>query len=387
MTSLVIAVLVMAGSTMGADNQPSFDLNWYGSIKLDGSFDQNLTNYGDYVMWVEPETYSGNDEQFNMTANATRFGFEATGRGYHKVQVGGRLEFDLYAGGPGNPVGQNEPSLQLRHAYFNVQTGNFKLLAGQSWDLISPLNPPTLNYGSLWGCGNLGYLRPQVSLWFTMPSNDQTQVTFASGIFRNFGSDLTPTFSLSTGESTDRGDDGIDAGIPSIQGLFDLSHTMAGGGQLRIGFSALWGMLKAETNLGNFQRYESWAAVGHFQFTYRGRYGIAAEAFTGSNLGTYFGGILRNSSIDGVNATGGWASAWVKPMPKVELAVGFGVDDPDDSDFYSGRSQNTSVFGNIRYYFVPQASVGVEFSQWETRYKGGSTARNLRAQTSFTLNF
>ncbi|MFQ6007475.1 MAG: hypothetical protein ACE5K8_00840 [Candidatus Zixiibacteriota bacterium] len=386
-TSLLISVLLIVGTTMGADEKPSFDLNWYGHIKLDGAFDQNLTSHGDFVMWVEPQTVGEDDDQFNMTANDTRFGFEAIGSGYKSVQVGGKVEFDLYGSGPGNPIGQNEPALQLRHAYFNIQFDNTKLLAGQSWDLISPLNPPTLNYASMWGCGNLGYLRPQVSLWYNLPSNGQTDVTLAGGFFRNFGSDVTPTFSLAAGEINEDEDDGIDAGIPSIQGLFDLKHELASGRQMRVGFSVLWGMLKAETNLGNSQKYESWAVVGHFMMSFLNGSGFAAEAFTGSNLGSYFGGILRNSTIDGLNATGGWVSGWVKASPKVELAAGFGMDNPDDSDFTSGRSRNTCFFGNVRYYFVPQAAVGFELSRWETKYKGDETAKNLRAQTSFVLNF
>jgi hypothetical protein len=384
---LVVGCLLLLSSPGIAAGQPSFDLNWYGHFKLDGSYDQNLTSHGDFIMWVEPQLVEGNDEQFNMTANDTRFGFRATGKGYRNVTVSGRLEFDLYAAGPGNPATQSQAVIQLRHAYFDLESENTKLRAGQSWDLVSPLNPPTLNYASLWGCGNLGYLRPQVSLWHTIPANDQTDVVIAGGLFRNFGSDLTPTFSLSLSEVSEEEDDGIDAAIPSIQGLFEVNHKLASGGQVRVGFSTLWGMLKAETNLGNSQKYESWAAVGHILLSFPDGYGLAAEAFTGSNLGSYLGGILRNSSIEGVNANGGWISGWVKLAPKVDLAAGFGMDDPDDNDFVSGRSQNTCYFGNVRYHIVEQAAIGLEISQWETRYKGAETAKNLRAQTSFILNF
>lgn len=387
MTALVISALLIAGSVAAAGDSPSFDLKWYGYFKLDGSFDQNLTSHGDYVMWVQSPTYDNDDEQFNMTANETRFGFVASGEGYQSVQVGGKLEFDLYAGVSGASIAQNKATLQLRHAYFTVQSNNTKLLAGQSWDLISPLNPATLNYSVQWGCGNLGYLRPQVSLWHTVQPNEQIEVTFAGGFYRTFGNDLTPNFSLSAGEISEGADDGTDAGIPSMQGLVDIRHEFPDGGYVRFGVSGLWGQLKAETSLGNSQTYESWAAVGHFMVSFANGYGVSGEAFTGTNLGNYFGGILQSSTIDGVEAFGGWTSAWVKPSPKIKLAAGLGLDNPDDNDLTSGRSLNTSYFGNIRYYIIPQATIGLEVSQWETKYKDAETAKNLRIQTSFILNF
>jgi len=385
--SLVIGFLLIMGAVAHAADRPSFDLRWYGYFKLDGSYDQNLTSHENFVMWVQPRIYDKDDEQFNMTANETRFGFVATGKGYQSVEVGGRVEFDLYAGVTGASIEQNKAMLQLRHAYFTIQSGNTQLLAGQTWDLISPLNPSTLNYPALWGCGNIGYFRPQVSLWHTFEAEGRTAVTVAGGFFRTIGEDLTPTFSLAAGEFSEGNDDGSDAGIPSFQGLLDVRHDLVSGGFVRFGVSGLWGQLRAETNLGNSETYESWAAIGHLTVSFSERFGFAGEAFTGSNLGSYLGSILRSSEVGGLATMGGWASAWFKPTPKVELATGFGFDDPDDNDLAAGRASNISYFGNVRYYIVPRASFGLEISQWETKYKDAETAKNLRAQTSFILDF
>ena len=40
----------------------------------------------------------------------------------------------------------------------------FTILGGQTWDVISPLNPRSLNYSVYWWAGNIGYRRPQVRL-------------------------------------------------------------------------------------------------------------------------------------------------------------------------------------------------------------------------------
>ncbi len=384
---IVIGVLLLGGAAIAGD-QPGVDVKWYGYVKLDGSFDQSLTSHGNFVMWVKPQTDGQNDEQFNMTANQTRLGCVLQGNGYNEVKVGGKIEFDLYGGVSGATVAQNKALLMLRHAYFTIQSGNTKLLAGQTWDLISPLNPPTLNYPVLWGCGNLGYRRAQISLWQTVPAGDHTTVTMAGGVFRTIGSDLTPTFSLAAGEAADGLDDGTDAGIPSFQGRFDVNHQFPAGGNVRAGFSGLWGQLKAETNLGNSETYKSWTAVGHFQVSLPSGFGFAGEAFTGANLASYLGGILNGNTVEGVATTGAWGSAWVKPSPKVKLAAGYGFDDPKDEDLGAGaRSHNSCVFGNVAYTIVPMAIVGFELSNWQTKYKDADAAKNLRGQTSFILKF
>lgn len=382
---LVIAVTL---AVQAEEEKPSLDMKWYGYFKFDGSWDQNLTSHGNFVMWVNPRSLDDDDEQFNMTANETRFGLNLTGKGYGQVKVAGKIEFDLFAGVTGASIAENKAMLQLRHAYFSIQRNEWKLLAGQTWDLVSPLNPSTLNYPVLWGAGNIGYRRPQISGWYNTKAGPNTEITFAAGFFRTIGTDLTPTFSLATGESAEGSDDGTDAGIPSVQGLFDLQHKSASGNTLRAGVSGLWGRLKAETTLGNEEKYKTWAYAAHAQITWASGIGVAAEMFTGSNLGSYLGGILNNNTIDGTKATGGWTALWGQVSPKVKLSAGYGVDNPDDDDINVGnRSKNRCVFGNIRYTIVANTTVGFELSQWKTDYKGADDVKTLRGQTSFILNF
>ncbi len=378
-----LSIVLFAGAFAFAGDKPSLDLDWYGYFKLDGAFDQNLTSHGNYVMWVEQPAYNKNDDQFNMTANQTSFGFKATGKGYQDTQVKGQLEFDLY----GASVAENKAMLMLRHAYFSIQKGQFKLLAGQTYDLVSPLNPSTLNYSVLWGCGNIGYRRPQVSLWYTFNPNQKTDINVAGGFFRTIGSDLTPTFTLSLGETTDGPDDGTDAGIPSFQGYFDVKHSWASKGFFRAGVSGLWGQLKSETNFGNSEKYESWAVVGHWMVSWPQGYGFSGEYFTGSNIGDYLGGILQGSTIEGVSSQGGWISAWAEISPAVKFGIGYGFDDPKDEDIASGRSKNSCFYGNVNYTIVTNVSIGLEVSQWETDYLAAESAKCFRTQTSFLLKF
>ena len=383
----VMALVVVWGGTAIAADAPTVNLNWYGYFKLDGAYDQNPTSHGNFIMWIPQESAYGDKGQFTMTANETRLGLNAVGNGYGNVAVGGKLEVDLYASITGAAIAENKAMLQLRHAYFTLEKGSVRLLAGQSWDLISPLNPSTLNYSVLWGCGNTGYRRPQVSLWYTAKPDKTTEIVFAGGVFRTIGNDLTPTFTLATGEANDGVDDGTDAVLPSFQTLIDIKHTTASGGSFRGGLSGLYGAMKAETNQGRSQDYSAWAMVAHLMVSPSSRFGFSGELFTGSNLGGYFGCILRNSEVDGLKTTGGWVSSWVQASKKTQVSAGYGIDDPKDDLIASGRTKNTCLYGNLRYTLVPKATVGVELARWQTDYKGAGNSDDVRVQTSFILGF
>ncbi len=115
-----------------------------------------------------------NDDEFNLTANQTRLGFKIAGPASETMKASGKIEFDLF----GNYASENKAKLQMRHAYMTLlwpQT-DLSLIVGQTWDVISPLNPNTLNYSVLWDVGNVGYRRPQIRLTKGLPLNDKVSV-------------------------------------------------------------------------------------------------------------------------------------------------------------------------------------------------------------------
>lgn len=380
----VLALGLMLVGTAAAD-QPAINLNWYGYVKVDGAYDQNLTSHGNFAMWVQPKSFDDDDPQFNMTANATRFGVNVKDQSQNRFQVNGQIEFDLYAGING---GENKAMLQLRHAYFSVGNQQFKLVAGQTWDLFAPLNAPTQNYPVMWSAGNVGYRRPQVTFWLTPKAGTETQFNIVAGFFRTIGSDLTPSFSLALGETAEGADDGTDAAIPSVQGLFEVNHKFANNTKLRTGVSGLWGQLNAETTLGNSEEYESYGFSGHLSLDFNSNFGLLGEYHNGSNLGSYYGAVSNANRIDGLKSQGAFGAAWLKASSDVKLAAGYGYDDPEDADLSAGnRSKNTTAFANVTYYIVPQVALGLEGAWFETEYLGLDKADSYRVQTSFQLNF
>ncbi|MHC4751100.1 MAG: DcaP family trimeric outer membrane transporter, partial [Planctomycetota bacterium] len=132
----------------------NLDIQLYGYLKLDAAYDTSRTDNGNYAKWVEPENNNKNDDQFNMTANQSRFGMKITGPENDLMSTSGRVEADFYGGGE-----ENKPKLMLRHAYMKLDwpVDRFNIIAGQTSDVISPLFPSTVNYSVGWWTGNIGY--------------------------------------------------------------------------------------------------------------------------------------------------------------------------------------------------------------------------------------
>ena len=97
----------------------------------------------------------------------------------------GLIEIDFYGGGA-----ENKPRPQLRHAYADIAwvDSGWNMLAGQTWDLISPLNPWTLNYSVAWWAGNIGFRRPQIRLTKQTGIGEGADFLAAFAITRDIGS-------------------------------------------------------------------------------------------------------------------------------------------------------------------------------------------------------
>ena len=70
------------------------------------------------------------------------------------VDLRALVELDFYGGGS-----ENAPTARLRRAEMSVlwPRHDLELVAGQTWDLVQPLNPAQLNYMAAWFSGNIGF--------------------------------------------------------------------------------------------------------------------------------------------------------------------------------------------------------------------------------------
>jgi BMFP domain-containing protein YqiC len=357
----------------------SLDIELYGYIKGDASYDSSRTYPGNYVVYVESEATRRHDNEFNLTANQTRLGMRIGGPATETFKTYGLVEIDFY----GNYASENKAKIQMRLAYLVLDwpTSQFNILAGQAADIFSPLVPNTLNYTVLWDAGNIGYRRPQIRLTKGIPLGEKVSLKLEGGVARTIGrTDLTGS---ETGE---------DAGFPTAQGRVSMTFPFFGPKPTTVGFSGHFGQEEFDVdatgkhvnldsdsiNLDVTQPVFPWMVV-------------LGELFSGQDLNEYFGGIgqgVNTTTLEEIHANGGWIAASLGPWSQWSFNVGAGLDEVDRDDVASGsRTRNTSIFGNVLYAFNKNAQAGLELSRWDTHYKGPGDADDLRAQASFIYKF
>lgn len=372
------------------------DIQIYGNLRLDASYDSSQVEPGNYIKWVRRETVNKNDNQFDMTANQTRLGLRVNGPDDGQIKTSGLLEIDFYGSGGG----ENTANPRMRHAYMKIEwpAERFEILAGQTWDVVSPLNPYTLNDTVLWYAGNIGYRRPQLRLTKSYALSKDVDLKLEGAAARTIGRRDTTT-SIDSGSS---------AGYPSLQARTSLTFPFFGPKPTTVGVSGHWAREKYDSvALVHPQRkFESWSANLDLTQPINKWLTLKGEMFTGLNLDAYTGGIgqgVRNLGL-GTTASpnnydkeiasgGGWAAFELGPWDRWRFNVGAGIETPDRDDLAGSgstldvRTQNHAVFGNVIYSINKNAEVGLELSHWRTEYKGSGSADAFRAQTSFMYKF
>jgi len=357
----------------------SLDIEIYGIVKADASYDSARTYPGNYVLYVESEASRPDDNEFNVTANQTRLGARIQGPASETLKTSGLVEIDFY----GNYASENKAKIQMRHAYVTVEWPKSRLsvLAGQTSDIISPLVPNTLNYTVLWDAGNVGYRRPQIRATHTAPLGEKASLKTEAGIARTIGR-TDPTGS-ETGE---------DAGFPSVQGRVSATFPLVGAKPTTVGVSGHLGQEEFDLDAtGRHTKFDSWSVNLDLVQPVTPWLTVLGEWFYGQDLDQYFGGIgqgVNTTTREEIRATGGWLAASLGPWGKWSFNVGAGLDHADAADVPAdGRTENSSIFGNVYYSWNKNAQLGVELSRWNTHYQGSGDADDLRAQTSFLYKF
>ena len=370
---LFIGLILLSVSFARAEDmsKPSVKITPYGFIKLDMAYDEARTNNGNYAMYVNNVSSAGDkDNEYNMTARQTRLGANFNVAGIADQKITGKIEMDFY-----NASAENKNAILLRQAYLKVEYEKIFILAGQAYDIISPLLPSTVNYPVLWNCGNIGYRRPMIQIGNVTKKG----IEVVGALSRNIAGDL----------DGDGNDDGEDASLPTVQGR--ISYVDKG---INIGISGHYGrMERNDFTSGREETYNSCSINGHFSLALTPVVTVKGEAFSGKTLGQYLGGI--GQSFDHVSGTelkssGGWINLTLKANQKTTLSAGAGLDDPEDDKIngFPVRTSNMCIFGNVQTQIAYNTIAGVEVSNWRTGYQpDDKVTSSIRIQGSLMFKF
>jgi len=357
-----------------------FTITPYGYLWGNMVYETEQSYVGSYALFIRSAQTAG-DDNFVVDGRNTRVGIDVAGPRlwlFDCAQSGGKVEFDFQ----GAFVTENKAGVLLRHAYWEVKNDDFRILMGQTWDVISPLYPGTIMYSVYWGAGNIGYRRAQLRGERYLHFSPVSMITLQGSLNVSIVSDFTST---TDDIESDHG------GWPVIEGraAWTLGHRGKGCQPVVVGASGHIGNQDFDFGPtsplpGEYVR-PTWSINADFQVPVTHRLGVQGEFFTGENLGTFLGGILQGVDINTarpIRSTGGWVELWYDWSPRWHTHSGFTIDDPFDDDITtaSGRIYNSAYYANLVYDVTKQFQMGVEVSSWKTLFKNQEPGESVRLE-------
>jgi hypothetical protein len=383
-------VLALSSATVvsAQDEEPTKYLSWsdllssknmlkfYGFIRLDAQYNDSRMNDPQIPGYVRSEDTSGiggvpngvvaepNDDEYALHARLTRMGVDLVGpdvEGLGSAKLTGKIETDFYNIGLNDS--DSRAALRLRRAFVKLGWERWSMLAGQEWDLISPLNPAVNSDLMMWGAGNTGDRRPQLRAQYDAPlAGGSFVTTFGIGLGGSV-SENTVLGGLRSGENSGR---------PMLAA--------------RVGYKTSGGITFGVWGHDDEEDYDIDGAGAMTEETYdsnsvgldlmipfgEGNTWVKGEYWMGENVDDIRGGTFQgvNSSGEGIDAKGGFIEIGTKVTPKVSVSVGYSFDDPEDDDLDNfARSDNNIAYVTAVWTFG-DVRIGVEYLNWVTDYIG-----------------
>jgi hypothetical protein len=351
-----------------------FSIVPYGILWGNTVYSTEHTSPGSYTFFVTSAS-SQSGGQFVVDGRNTRLGTDVEGPEipfFDYAKSGGKVEIDFQ-----NTVltTENKSTVLLRHAYVEVKDDDFRLLAGQTWDVISPLSPDTILYSIGWEAGNMGYRRAQLRDEQYFKLSDTSMITTQLSINQDVFPDTSTTVIAET------------PSWPIIEGrvAWTLGERKPGCNPIVIGLSGHIGDDEFDNTLAKDHNRRTWSGNLDIRVPLTERLGVEGECYTGENLSAFLGGIgqgIDPTTFNTIRSTGGWFEVWYDWTPSLHSHIGYSVDNPNDHDLSTvgEKTYNQFYFGNVMYDFTKDFMVGLEVSSWKTLYVGELPGNAVRTE-------
>lgn len=353
----------------------------YGYLKADAFYESRDTYVDALPFWVLADSATGDntDGEFGLTAKETRLGIKIDGGDTLGGHVRGQYEFDFY----GN-LGLNSHhaySPRTRHAFVEWTSGDWSVLAGQTWETYLITFPKTVNFTAYNLMGQLGMRRAQLRATRRIELGDGRRVVgkfaVAEPLGGVHGADL----------DGDGQDDAANSGMPALE--YNLEYQSP---RLKAAVSGFYGREHVGA-MGGFgpRDFDSWAVIAGGEIPLGAQFKLRGSVWTGTNLDSAWGGIGQGINLglnETIDATGGWAQLGWALRPDLNFNLGYSWDNPDDGALNAGqRTLNESLLLNGFWTLGDNLTLGLEWMQLRTGYKGKDTATAQRVQSMVKLGF
>jgi hypothetical protein len=328
-----------------------YNMKIWGRVKMDYTYDTaQFVNYNDFL--GVPANSSTTSDQKNDSTNFnprdTRLGFSAS----HAVGEWagkGVVELDFYGTNSGDNL---IPRMRLAYADLANKDWGTSVRAGQDWVPILSTNPSTIDFGILSATGNLWWRRPQFTVRQNVDLGDTGGLQFLMSAM------------LARRQST-----ASESRMPWLLGRAAWNFDFLDGKHM---LAADIGYQRDKVSSGTADdRLDRWVAGAEAKFGI-GPVLIKGEFWIGQGIG---GDFLRynldtrtNSAGDTKvwDAWGHWVDVTYKIMPKWSVTAGFGMDNPDNSQYKQATNNDRTfkkaynMYVNTWYTLGPDVKVGFE---------------------------
>lgn len=328
-----------------------YKLDFYGKIKFDAIYDTIDMGTDEFIRYIPKAAKTEDKTTFNI--RETRVGIAIEGPSYEGWTPRGRFETDFY----GSDGDSRNGALRTRLAYIDFAKGGTSVRIGQDWNKIASLNPTVLDFAIMGFNGNLWERMPQITV----------QQKFDGGI-----EGLITVYRA-------RWKDDDDAGVDTQINMPWIGARVGYNGKLLDAEKNAWVALGAAFRSGeaNDNDVTPYVTALEVQIPYS-YIEFRGEAYMGQGIGfDYFHkGGAYNSNGNAILTKGGFAQLSAKPMKDLLCTIGYGIDDPKDSDvdgaFYQ---QSQYTFGNVIYTVMKDINAGIGATyvdtEWDTKNQHG----------------
>jgi len=372
-------------------------LKTYGFIRADSARDSTRMNNVVDPAWVLPRNTALVEQrapEYNTHARFTRLGFDYSGSktvDLEQARLSGKFEADFdtpTAVTPANGVPESRVMPRIRHAFVRADWKELYAMAGQTWDLISPLFP-TANPGFLmWNVGNTGDRRPQLRLGFEPGRNNpnkqgQFSLAVAAGLTGAVDNlDLDGNAHL----------DGIASDEPDWQARIGWTSKPPKNPKKDAFSVGVWGRTahtRTVVPVRGRTRFDSDIVGMDAVVPLAPRFSLRGELWSGDNLSDVRGGIGQGIALGAtfareIHSQGGWGELTINPKGRWFASLGYSEDHPRLSDLAgtSNRRENHVYYVTNRFRLGGGYELGFDVSSWRTGYTNNVDETNTRLELS-----
>ncbi len=361
-------------------------MKFYGQLRLDVDLDSQRPNSPQAPLYiVSPDPGLGGKldaGNYSMHPRLTRFGVDYSGpqvSGLGDAGLSGKLELDFENGGS-----ESREIIRIRHAYLELKKGDASILAGQTWDVFSPLFPTVDNDTLLWNAGNVGDRRPQFRFSYDPKvGRGRWSITTAAGLTGAIDAqDLD--------NNTYR--DGEESGVPDFQGRVGYSRPLWVADQsANIGTSMFYGWENTSKAIAGRTIFHVQAMNIDYTLPLAKSLTLRGEGWWGRNMSDIRGGAGQGiNTLNGreIRGRGGWSELNLQLSRYYSLNPGFSADLPVSVDVpKGGRTRNEVFYIGNRFTPGGNFTIGVDYLRWWTYYQGYATALDNRFNIFFQYGY